>query len=79
MYSIYGWLFNLFFHQNDVGPEKSVFMIQDKCTRCGKDKDPEELEDHPCPYSEEMGVDPTEECYLCNCCFDCAGECAMDI
>lgn len=33
-------------------------------------------EDHTCPYAEEINEDYES---LCNCCSDCAHECAMDI
>jgi hypothetical protein len=43
-----------------------------KCQSCGKDVDGEL---HPCPYAEEINNDDTP----CNCCDDCAQECAWDI
>ena len=40
--------------------------------RCGKPG----TDEHTCPYSEEIGNDFTT---LCNCCDQCAGQCADDI
>ena len=42
-----------------------------KC-KCGKDG----LENHSCPFSEEIHDDSET---MCNCCDDCRHECAMDI
>jgi hypothetical protein len=39
---------------------------------CGKN---DAVEDHPCPYAEEIHDDDTP----CNCCEDCEGECWQDI
>lgn len=46
---------------------------KDELCKCGKNK-AEPL--HPCPYQEEINnnLEPT-----CNCCADCAYECAMAI
>ena len=40
---------------------------------CGK---PGEDEDHTCPYNEDVNNDSAS---TCNCCDDCAYQCAMDI
>jgi len=36
----------------------------------------EEIEEHTCPFAEEIYGDTTT---LCNCCDECAYQCAMDI
>lgn len=45
-----------------------------KCQRCGKPGGTSGM--HSCPYAEDI-LDDFSEC--CNCCLDCARECAMDI
>jgi hypothetical protein len=50
-------------------------IIDNKCPSnfdCGKAA----TEDHTCPYAEDINNDSES---LCNCCDDCANECAMDI
>ena len=43
------------------------------CPRCNKNP---ALEDHTCPYAEEINNDYDS---TCNCCEECAHEYAMDI
>ena len=43
------------------------------CPRCNKNP---ATEDHTCPYGEEINNDFDS---TCNCCDECAHECAMDI
>lgn len=40
--------------------------------RCGNPG----TEEHTCPYAEDINNDSES---LCNCCNECAGQCAMDI
>lgn len=44
-----------------------------KCQHCGKAVDGTK---HSCPYQSDVNSDSE---YQCNCCDDCAYECAMDI
>lgn len=48
-------------------------MDNEKCQQCGR---PVSGEAHTCPYKEDIHDDSET---LCNCCDDCAYECAMDI
>lgn len=51
---------------------------KEECKNCcgrGDCKNPA-AEDHTCPFAEEINGDFES---LCNCCDDCAYECAMDI
>lgn len=47
--------------------------ISEPCPRCEKNHS---VEDHSCPYSEEIHGDYDS---LCNCCEDCERQCAIDI
>ena len=52
-------------------------MNEFKCT-C----ESEYIEDHPCPFKEDIGDEgelPYEERSMCNCCDYCTNNCAMDI
>lgn len=51
---------------------KPVKVKAPKCPKCRKLGRP----DHTCPYGAEINGDTKS---LCNCCDDCAYECAMDI
>lgn len=42
------------------------------CPTCKKNP---AMEDHECPYADEINDDHRK----CNCCADCQHECAMDI
>lgn len=45
---------------------------EDPCERCGGEGE----SPHPCPYAEDIYGDSDT---LCNCCDDCAYQCAMDV
>lgn len=45
------------------------------CGRCGEEQD-EPINDHTCPYSEEINGDYETEC---RCCSECTYQCCMDI
>lgn len=47
--------------------------LDSKCQQC--DESSGDVK-HTCPFKEEIGGDSET---LCNCCYDCRNECAMDI
>jgi hypothetical protein len=46
--------------------------VEPRCPQC----ECEGLEDHPCPFKDDIFNDSES---LCNCCSHCRHECAMDI
>ncbi len=48
--------------------------VQPVCQKCGKPIARADL--HSCPFQADVHDDPTP---VCNCCDDCAQECADDI
>lgn len=64
-----GYLLNGFTPEWD----REVACCLCKCQSCGVRGCTER---HPCPYQEELYGDSET---LCNCCDDCAHECALDI
>lgn len=53
--------------------EEEKAELTDKCERCGAPVPPGL---HPCPFAEEINNHFED---VCNCCEECAHECAMDI
>lgn len=47
--------------------------VATRCKHCGVAVEPDL---HSCPFREDVGNDPSP---YCNCCPDCAHQCAMDI
>lgn len=66
-------------HEPELSTFKSIFAPKHEpepvlaCQRCGTRP---ALEEHPCPYQQEIHEDHE---ILCNCCDECANECAADI
>lgn len=54
--------------------EKDETIVTLICDRCNKN---ESNGNRSCPYACEINDDCTED--YCNCCDECAHECAMDI
>lgn len=47
--------------------------LENNCQRC--DEAPGDIK-HSCPFKVEINDDSET---LCNCCYDCRNECAMDV